>query len=165
MRALRRMRRLLALPSADQRKLAAAWVALAVTDARLRALGFRRTVRRIERKRRVRAATPAEVERARRAAGWLDLASRHHIARAHCLHRALALHGALRRAGLESELRIGVRREADALLAHAWVELAGEVVTDPASAVARFAPLAPTTPLATASARHELDAVQWSGLW
>lgn len=130
MRGPRRVRRFLALPAADQRRLAWAWLTLAAIDARLRALGFRRLVRHIERSRDFHAVTAAEIARARRAARWLDLASRHHVVGAQCLHRSLALHAALRRRGLESVLRIGVRMEDGALRAHAWVELAGEVIND-----------------------------------
>lgn len=169
MRAVRRLRRVLALSGGDRRGLAAAWLALAVTDARLRALGFQRLLRRIERGRRFHAATPAEIARARRRAHWLDRASRHHIVGAHCLHRSLALHAALRRAGLESTLRIGVRKHDEALLAHAWVELAGEVVTDAPEAVAPFAALAPAAPLVAAGglagAGHRGGGMHWSGSW
>jgi Transglutaminase-like superfamily len=80
--------------------------------------------------------------RARRYARWLESAARHHVVNAHCLHRSLVLHHWLRREGLPSELRIGVRKEGDALKAHAWVELQGEVVNDRRADVARFVPLA-----------------------
>jgi hypothetical protein len=58
----------------------------------------------------------------------------------------------LRREGLPSQLRIGVRKADGALKAHAWVELCGSVVNDDPSAVAVFRPLA--TP--------RIDGMVWS---
>lgn len=45
-----------------------------------------------------------------------------------CLPRSLALCSLLRERGYPAEIRIGVRREAGRLLAHAWVELDGETL-------------------------------------
>ncbi len=45
-----------------------------------------------------------------------------------CLPRSLALCSLLRERGHSAEVRIGVRHEAGKLLAHAWVELHGEVL-------------------------------------
>jgi hypothetical protein len=90
------------------------------------------------------AGRPADAPARHRAAryAWaIALAARHHVVRARCLHRALVLHRWLRREGLPSELRIGVRKVDGALLAHAWVELDGEAVGDQPAAVAAFAPL------------------------
>jgi hypothetical protein len=42
-----------------------------------------------------------------------------------CLRQALLLHWLLRRRGLQPELRIGVRKQGEALDAHAWMELDG----------------------------------------
>ena len=42
-----------------------------------------------------------------------------------CLRRSLVLTALLRRRGLSANVRFGVRREADLLLAHAWVECDG----------------------------------------
>jgi len=47
-----------------------------------------------------------------------------------CLPRALAIHAMLRRRGIASRLCLGVAREGQALIAHAWVEI-GEAVSDP----------------------------------
>jgi hypothetical protein len=142
MSALRRLGRWLALPRDDRRLLTRAVVSLALVDLGLRLLGFRRMVDRSPTPTAPSAPGPAEIARARRYAAWLAVASRHHVVRARCLHRALALHGWLRRQGMPSELRIGVRKERGALAAHAWVELAGDVIDDRAEAVAAFVPLA-----------------------
>lgn len=86
--------------------------------------------------------SPAVLSRARTYASAIELASRHHIVRAQCLHRSLVLHGWLRREGLPSRLRIGVRKEGAELKAHAWVELGNEVVNDYPESIAAFVPLA-----------------------
>ncbi|HEY3884247.1 MAG TPA: lasso peptide biosynthesis B2 protein [Vicinamibacterales bacterium] len=57
-----------------------------------------------------------------------------------CLPRALALRWMLARRGVATTLRLGARREGDALLAHAWVEWNGVVLSDP-EIVDRYAPL------------------------
>jgi hypothetical protein len=57
-----------------------------------------------------------------------------------CLPRALVLGTILSRRGIESVVRIGVRREDGTLRAHAWVEHAGVPVAEPPEIIARFAP-------------------------
>jgi hypothetical protein len=47
-----------------------------------------------------------------------------------CLHRSLTLWWLLRRQGVASELRIGVRKEQGRFEAHAWVERAGVALND-----------------------------------
>ena len=54
-------------------------------------------------------------------AAWFNL-------EAPCLPTALAAQWMLRRRGVPSRLRLGVRRDASALAAHAWLEINGEVV-------------------------------------
>jgi hypothetical protein len=49
-----------------------------------------------------------------------------------CLPRALATHAMLRRRGIASRLCLGVARQEQALVAHAWVEVGeSKVVSDP----------------------------------
>ena len=51
----------------------------------------------------------------------------------------MALHHMLERSGIhDSMIRIGVRREGDELLAHAWVEHMGITLIDSPAAVATF---------------------------
>ena len=58
-----------------------------------------------------------------------------------CLPRALATHAMLRRRGIASRLCLGVTRQDQALVAHAWVEIGeGGVVVD--REARRFTPLA-----------------------
>lgn len=64
--------------------------------------------------------------------------------RSTCLYRS-ALHCLLlRRAGRPAVMRIGARRGGDAIEAHAWVEVHGEVIPGEAAGYAPFHPPAPT---------------------
>lgn len=61
-------------------------------------------------------------------------------ARTNCLPRALTLSWLLARRNVSSQLRVGVRRdERGALAAHAWVEVNGRPVNEPADVRAQFA--------------------------
>ena len=55
-----------------------------------------------------------------------------------CLHRSLTLWWLLRRQGIASELRIGVRKEQGRFEAHAWVERAGVALNDGLDVGLRF---------------------------
>jgi hypothetical protein len=50
--------------------------------------------------------------------------------RANCLERSLTLWWLLRRVGIASQLKFGVRKEREKLEAHAWLELDGAVLND-----------------------------------
>jgi hypothetical protein len=131
------------LGSEDRLLLARAFVTLGVVDLRLRWWGFQRLVE---------SAAPAsisvaksvgadELRSARHYARLVEIAARHHVVRARCLHRALTLHLWLRGQRLPSELRIGVRKDHGALKAHAWVELGGQLVDESAEWVGTFTQL------------------------
>ena len=60
---------------------------------------------------------------AHRCAELVEVAARHGLFRANCLHKSIALCGLLRRLGLPARLRIGVLPRSRPLQAHAWVEL------------------------------------------
>jgi hypothetical protein len=57
---------------------------------------------------------------------------------ASCLHRALAGYAALRGAGEDPRFVIGVRRDGEEIVAHAWIEQAGVPVGEPDDPRARF---------------------------
>ena len=72
----------------------------------------------------------------------VDRAARRGVFRPKCLVRSMALHRMLERSGIHgSVIRIGVRREGDALLAHAWVEHMGVTLIDSPRDVAVFSRL------------------------
>jgi hypothetical protein len=63
-----------------------------------------------------------------------------------CLEEALTIQWMLRRRAVESDLRIGVRRtDDDQLLAHAWIECAGEILSTDLHSPAAYVLLTPTT--------------------
>lgn len=80
--------------------------------------------------------------RTRRQMAVLHRAANHHVIDANCLVRSMVGYDLLRRQGLRPTLRIGVARAgAGELAAHAWLELAGEVINDAPDVATRFAPL------------------------
>jgi hypothetical protein len=69
----------------------------------------------------------------------VNRAANHVFGIATCLTRSLLLRWLLRRYGTTSDLRIGVRFEKVALVAHAWVEKDGILLNDRPDVVARYA--------------------------
>ncbi|HQZ69993.1 MAG: lasso peptide biosynthesis B2 protein [Anaerolineae bacterium] len=117
--------------------------------ATLRLLGLQRTMTLLDRlasitgrqRRSMPSSRDAEFEKAALIARGVDVAARYGLVRPACLGRSLGLWWLLRRQGLPAELRIGVRRVADDLAAHAWVEHDGQVLIDTAATVAQFVSL------------------------
>lgn len=72
----------------------------------------------------------------------VQLASWHGFYAPNCLQRSLVLWGLLRRQGIESDLRIGVRKQTGQFEAHAWVEYEGCVLNDSQEVHQQFAPFA-----------------------
>ena len=60
-----------------------------------------------------------------------------------CLPRSMTLWWMLGRRGIASELRIGVRKEADIFTAHAWLECQGIILNDSAEVSMDFATFTP----------------------
>lgn len=73
-------------------------------------------------------ASPSDLESAQRLAHLISIAGRHGPISATCLRQSLLLYGLLRRRGLQPDLRLGVRKQAEAIDAHAWVELEGQAL-------------------------------------
>ena len=119
--------RVAAPSTAPQRfDVARAWLVLAACDVALKILGFEAFHSRLRNLRPApRSAAPGDVERLRQA---VDLAAGFYFKRAWCLQRSAATVWLMRRAGIEADLVIGVRRLP--FLAHAWVEVDGRVVND-----------------------------------
>ena len=80
----------------------------------------------------------ASPDRARRIARLVGIAARHGPYRATCLRQALTLWWLLRRRAIPAELRIGVRKDASELLAHAWVEYDGYAIDEPLGISERY---------------------------
>ena len=73
-------------------------------------------------------------------ARMVRLAAQHGPYRANCLKQSLVIWWLLQRHGVESKLRIGVRKEAAVLEAHAWVECFGQPLNDGPDIQQRFFP-------------------------
>ena len=100
--------------------------ALPLTALGLRILGFGRVYAALERL--SRRASPSPEREARQVKGvrhMIRYAAQHGPYRGNCLSRSLVLWWMLRRRGIESDLRIGVRRDGEDFDAHAWVEYQG----------------------------------------
>jgi hypothetical protein len=69
----------------------------------------------------------------------VQLAARYYQPWANCLKKSLILWALLRHQGINSELRIGIRRDTDNFEAHAWVECDGVVLNDSLNVRDRFA--------------------------
>lgn len=82
------------------------------------------------------------LRRARQAAGIVNGVAARGPYRANCLKRSLALWWLLRRRGIDSELRIGVRKSETGFEAHAWIEYDGQVINDRTAFVRQFIPFA-----------------------
>ena len=86
---------------------------------------------------------PDHLSRAQRTGRLLGLAARGHILPMTCLVRALALRRLLARRGIPSRLRIGAGRSGGGFHAHAWAEVQGRAVGEPADLSDRFAVFEP----------------------
>lgn len=72
----------------------------------------------------------------------VDRAARYGAFRPTCLVRAVALERMIVRARVgQAVVRVGVARQREEFLAHAWIELDGRVVGDEPARVSRFTPL------------------------
>jgi hypothetical protein len=141
------------LSRAQKRVLIAAWLWLPVFWIGLRALGPTRFHSRLQRKPIVvQHASPMTQDEIRSFAETVNIAARHTPFPATCLSRSLLLSWLLRRHGVASELRIGVKLNAGTLLAHAWVECGGHPVNDRADIADEFHPFASQPPMTAFSA-------------
>lgn len=122
-----RIRQWRALKPWERRLLVRLFFLLPAVWIRLRVSGFGRSGELAEPKLPSRRMQPGQsaMDFAQRCAELTAIAARHGLYRANCLHQSLALCRILREKGLPARLRIGVRRNAQAFQAHAWVELEG----------------------------------------
>lgn len=107
---------------------------------------------------------PPDAARARSAAWAVEAAGRRLLGRRPCLPQALVGQWMLRRAGVDTTLKLGVARDAEGIRAHAWLEHAGQVVVGGRESAELYVPLEPgarpdaphsaVTPEATRPALH-----------
>ena len=142
----RYLARWVALSRADQRTVLLAGAAMPVFWLGLRVLGLPRFQASLQRRpvARNRSMPLADIQ----ALGELvNIAARHTLGPRTCLTRSLLLGWLLRRRGVQSQLRIGVRFTQGALDAHAWVECEGIPANDRPDVSAQFAPFGDLMPL------------------
>lgn len=90
-----------------------------------------------------------EEGRVKRAAHWVNGAAHVPVPWARCLQRCVALCIWMERQGLSPTLRLGVRKTANGIDAHSWVEINGRVVNDDESVQRVFAQFSTDKPSQT----------------
>lgn len=119
----------------DQARLAATWSLLGLTRFAILVLPFRVVRRALGEHRSPQAGGPATVpddttlRRAARIGATVRLVARHTPWRSECYPQALTARILLGLARVPHVVSFGVRRDGDALVAHAWVHVGGMVVT------------------------------------
>ncbi len=122
-------------------RFAAAVPMLLVLDAMVRLLGVRRSHEALQRLVPLRSfapgqGAPSEAEVAQVALALDRAAARVCRWSGRCLRRSLALWAWLRLHGVDVEVHLGVRREGQALMGHAWVSRDGHPIAESAELVA-----------------------------
>ena len=126
----------------DRRLLLQVCLLLPFTAVMLRLVGFARcqtVVSRIARTIATADSGARHLDRARATARLVRIAAEHGVYRATCLPQSLVLWWLLKRQGMDAALRVGVRKAADRVEAHAWVECGGVVLLDDADVHERYA--------------------------
>ena len=103
-----------------------AWLLLLVSDIALRHVSLPRIQSFVSIGSRVHQITSSDhVAVADHLSAIVERAARNHLYPMTCLRQSLALQWLLRRHGIESVLKFGVRREGFGIAAHSWVEYTG----------------------------------------
>jgi hypothetical protein len=109
-------------------------VLLLLVDAGLRSMGYRRLRASL-------AAHPQHltkypgneveaIEVSRHVSYLVTVAARHGLLQPSCLRQSLLIWWLLRRKGIPTDLRIGVKKQGVQLYAHAWIRLGNEIIND-----------------------------------
>jgi hypothetical protein len=142
----RNLSRFLALSAPERRTFLSAITLLPLFWIALRVLGLQRLQTRLQRTP-LRPSATLTADDLTRLGTLVNSAAHHALGPANCLTRSLYLWWLLRRRGVDSQLRIGVRLTGGVLDGHAWVEYAGVPVNDRPDVSADFAPFAePVSP-------------------
>jgi hypothetical protein len=124
----------------EQRLFLQSLVLLPLTALGLRWFGLKRFQKFLSRRLPVQPPSPTDddLTRSARIAQTVDRAARNGAYRANCLQRSFMLWWLLRLRGIDSQLRIGVRKSSQRFEAHAWLEYDGVVLNDKANVADRF---------------------------
>lgn len=148
-------RNFVTLSGQEKSILAVSMLLLPVFGLAHRLLGLRRLQSGLNRIPPLRYAAPGSgrtaLSTARSVSRVVQIAARRGPFCATCLQQSIYLRWLLARYGIDSSVRIGVRKVDGHFEAHAWVEYLGEVLNDGAAVGSRFAPFPGDLPTATAS--------------
>lgn len=146
---MRLLNKYLSLAPADRVLVAQAFVLVSTVRAGLAVIPYRTVYGVLLQTSHNRGGDLSELERAqyrRRVVRAVRAVARKLLGNKPCLPQALAAQWFLRRAGVESTLRIGVRKgENEELLAHAWLEHDSSVIIGGGSSPHQYRPLAPVS--------------------
>lgn len=125
------------LPAKDRRWLFQSVLLLPVIHLALLLLGYSRLQGMMEKLAPLRSTkesvSDASLQRAREIARLVSIAAQHGPYKANCLRKSLLVWWFLRREGIPSEIRFGVRIVRGKIEAHAWLEYHSVIVNDSAS--------------------------------
>ncbi len=127
------------LSPAERRIILVAGVAFPLVAVSLRVCGLSRVQQALLRRPLHRLLGPARSLDRSCIAGLVETAARTGLRKANCLERSLVLMWVLHSLGSATELRLGAKREAEALLFHAWLEQEGIVINDEPDIAAQYA--------------------------
>jgi uncharacterized membrane protein YccC len=127
-----RLRRFRALDGQAQRMFLRAMLALQLVSQSLRWRGFRATQESLQRRKGPgNTAAESEMEGLQRTVRMVKAAVHYSLGHPSCLEQSLTLWWLLARQGISSEIRIGIRKQAEKFEAHAWVERDGLALNEP----------------------------------
>ena len=132
------LRRFSTLPGQAQRLFLRAMVALPLIRESLRRRGFQATQASLQKRIGAPGAPTTDTQRIATTVRMVQAAARHGLGPASCLEESLTLWWLLARQGVASELRIGVRKDAGGIKAHAWVEREGAALNEPQARHAHY---------------------------
>ncbi|MBN2145761.1 MAG: lasso peptide biosynthesis B2 protein [Anaerolineales bacterium] len=122
-----------------------AWIFLLLVDLGLRLINYRRLKARLDMgqqnpgRRKLKGDALLTIKRLDE---QVNRAARNHLYPMTCLRRSLVLQRMLAKRGIPTELHFGVRKQADGLVAHAWLEFEGQPIGQPETLTEQYAVLA-----------------------
>jgi hypothetical protein len=123
---LRKLKQFVLFPAADRRLLLLIAALVPFVEFSLKAFGFNRIFNLINRWTTRPPQAEINREEVNKYARLMFLSYRNSPLGGKCLARSLVLWGMLRRKGIETDLRFGMKKKDGKLLAHAWIEYRGE---------------------------------------
>jgi hypothetical protein len=149
-----RLRRFRALDGQARRTFLRAMLALPLVSQSLRWRGFRATQQSLQRRNAPGSkSNNSENQNLEMTVRMVRAAVRHSLGHPSCLEESLTLWWMLARQGISSEVRIGIRKQAENFEAHAWVERDGVALNEPEAKHRHYAAFASEFPAAGGETR------------